>query len=284
MTTTISSPANPLVKRARSLTTRKGRAEAGAFLVEGLRPVLTALEHEAPVEVLLCCPDRLTSRVGQDAMAQAAGRGVAVAALTPAAFASLSGRDNPVGLAAIVRMEPRPLADLAVTADAVFVALDDVADPGNLGTVLRSLDAAGVTGLILSGDSTDPYHPTAVRASMGTLFTLPWAVADDLATVMAWALAQSVFTAATSAHADVGLWDAPFPRPLLVLMGSEREGLPAAIRASADLAVRIPMWGTVSSLNLAVATALVVYEARRQAEAPAVRPASRAGPGSAAAS
>ncbi len=281
---TISSPANSIVKRARSLGTRKGRAAAGAFLVEGLRPVLAALEARAPVERLLCCPDLLTSAVARAAVAAATARGVPAADLSPAAFAALSDRDNPAGLAAIVRIAPRALPDLSVVPDGVYVALDAVADPGNVGTVLRTLDAAGAAGLVLGAAGTDPYHPTAVRASMGALFAVPWAMAPDLTTVMFWARHHGLVTVATSAHARANFWDVRLPRPLLILMGAERTGLPPAVLSAADLAVTIPMWGRASSLNLAVATALVVYEARRQARPAAVTPASSAGPGCATAS
>ncbi len=273
MSAVITSATNPLVKRARRLRSRKGRLAEGAFLAEGLRVVLAAAESQAPLESVLFCPEQLASPAGRAAVEALAARGVPTFAFSSDAFCHLSGRDNPVGLAAIVRATVRPLAALPRVADGIYVALDGVADPGNLGTVLRTLDAAGAAGLALAGGGTDPFHPTAVKASLGALWTVPWAVADGLPEVVSWARGRGLTIVATSAQAAVDYWSATYPEPVLLLMGSEREGLPAEILAAADERVTIPQWGTVSSLNLAVATALVVYELRRRRPA---RPVGRA--------
>jgi TrmH family RNA methyltransferase len=262
----ITSPANPLVKSARRLRARPGRLAAGAFLAEGLRVVLTALEHGAPVEALFACPERLRSEAARSALAAAEDRGLPVYALSERAFAALSDRDNPAGLAARVRLRVPDLDALAVAGDGLYVALDEVADPGNLGTILRTLDAAGAAGLLLTG-GTDPFHPTAVRASMGSLWTVPWAAAPTLGAVLAWAASARLTTVATSARGGEDFWGADYPLPLLLLMGSERHGLPAPVAAAAGRRVTIPMAGSASSLNLAVATALLVFEVRRRGQA-----------------
>jgi len=260
---TAAGPGHHLVRRARRLRTRKARLEEGAFLAEGLRVVLTAIERSAPIEALLHCPDLLASTRARAAVADANARGVPCLAVTPAAFASLSTRDNPMGLAAVVRTTSPSLDDLSVEPTALYVALDDAADPGNVGTVLRTLDAAGANGLILAGPGTDPFHPTAVKASLGSLWTVPFALAPDMAAVLPWARARGLWTMATSAHAAASFWEVAYPRPLLLLLGSERRGLAGEVLAGAADRVTIPMWGSVSSLNLAVATALLVYQAQR---------------------
>ncbi len=258
----ITSPSNPQVKRIRRLKLRKHRRAEGAFFVEGPRGVLAALQAGAPVERVVHAPELLTSELARAAIAAAEQPVLAVSA---AVFRSLSERDNPTGIGAVVRIAERRLAELVVGPDSVFVALEGVADPGNLGTILRTMDAVKATGLVLVGsDTTDPYHPTAVKASLGALFTVPLARAtwDEL---WAWAAASQVATIATSARAEIAFWQAGAlgAPPLALLLGGEREGLDPAVMARADRRVTIPMAGGVSSLNLAVAAGLLLYEARR---------------------
>jgi TrmH family RNA methyltransferase len=255
---------SPLVKRARRLRSRSGRQVESACLVEGLRVVLTALERGAPVEALIVCPERLTSAPALAAVERAQSAGVAVYEVAPATLESLSERDNPSGLLAIVGATAPSLSALTPAAGDLYVALDEVADPGNLGTVLRTADALGVAGVLLAGSGTDPFHPTAIKASMGALWTVPWAQVPDLLAAIAWAQDEDLATVATTAHDAEALWSAELPARMLLLMGSERHGLPQAVLLDAAHRVGIPMRGSVSSLNLAVATALVVYEVRRR--------------------
>ena len=260
----ITSRANALVRRARRLRDARARREEGAFVAEGLRVVLSALESSAPVETLLVCPARLTSEVAWAAVEAATARGVPRVDLSPAAFAALSGRENPTGLAAIVGTARVALAGLRVPADGIFVALEGISDPGNLGAVLRTLDAAGAGGLVLVAPETDPYHPAAVRASLGAVFRVPIADGVALPALWEWAAGAGMEVVGSSARAAESFWTAPFARPLVLLVGSEREGLSAAARAGASRIVGIPMSGGATSLNLAVAVGLLVYEARRR--------------------
>jgi TrmH family RNA methyltransferase len=257
----ITSFSNPLVKRIKRLRQRKHRQEEGAFFVEGLRVVLTALERGAPVECLVFAPELLSSPAARAAVAAFAGP---IHELAPAVFGSISERDNPAGLGAIVQSGAVELDDLPIGQGSVLLALEEVSDPGNLGTILRTADAAGVRGIILAGTTTDPYHPTAVKASMGTLFTVPVSRVGTMAELLEWAGRRDLMTVATSAKAPTLYWQARYRRPLVLLMGSEREGLGPEVLEAADLAVTIPMRGAASSLNIAVATALLLYEIERQ--------------------
>ena len=262
MTDVISSAANPLVKRMRLLGDRKHRRREGAFVVEGIQPVWQAVEAGADVEVLVVAPDLLgTPAAGMVAAQEAAG--VRVARLTGELFARVSARDGPSGLAAIVRARVPWLASLPVTPGAVFVALHEVGNPGNLGTIIRTADAAGGSGVVLIGAAADPFDPVAVKASMGALFAVPVARAADPAEFFAWAAGSTVTVIATSAKARASFWEAGYPRPLALLLGAEGAGLPDGVLAAGDLQVRIPMTGTAESLNLAVAAGLLLYQARR---------------------
>jgi TrmH family RNA methyltransferase len=161
MTDLISSAANPVVKRMRLLGDRKHRRREGAFVVEGAQPVWQAVEAGADVEVLVVAPALLGSRTAEMVAGQEAA-GTRVARLTGELFARLSARDGPSGLAAIVRARVPGLASLPVTSDAVFVALHEVGNPGNLGTIIRTADAAGAAGVVLVGPAADPFDPAAV--------------------------------------------------------------------------------------------------------------------------
>jgi TrmH family RNA methyltransferase len=173
-------------------------------------------------------------------------------------------RDNPFGLGAIIKFNLTPLEELAVESRDIFVALIGVSEPGNLGTILRTIDACGASGLILVGQTVDPFHPTAVKASMGALFSVPISLMAESKTMLEWAKSQGVQSVATSARVSQSYWNLDYQLPALLLMGSERKGLPADLISEADMAVSIPMSGQASSLNLAVATGLMLYEIRRR--------------------
>lgn len=260
----ISSHANPLVKQIKKLRQKKHRQEEGLFFAEGLRVVLTALEQsEVNVSCVVYAPELLTSEVAVAMINQAAGRGVRCEAVTAEVFVGLSERDNPAGLGAIIQTHTRPLATLPIPPQAVFVALWEASDPGNVGTILRTMDAVQASGLILVGHSTEVSHPAALKASMGTAFTIPTATCTS-EQLEKWVTQHQLHLVATSAHAQANYWQASYPRPLLLLMGSEQHGLPADWLNRAQQTVVIPMHGQATSLNLAIATSLLLYEIRRQ--------------------
>jgi len=227
--------------------------------------VLAALEQNAPVEALVYAPNFLTSEVALDAIEGQRAAGIDVVALTTDVFQSLSGRDNAVGLGAIVKSRIETLERLSVANDDVFVAVEDISDPGNLGTIMRTVDGAGAAGLIVLGQSVDPFHPTAVKASMGAIFSVSLVETDSVSVLWSWARQHGMQTVATSAHAVQSFWDAPYHFPALLLLGSEGQGLAEDVQRKADLAVSIPMYGASSSLNLAVAAGLLLYELKRAA-------------------
>lgn len=259
----ITSAANPVVKRARALADRKHRRRQGAFLVEGLQPTWRAVESGWPIEHLLVADDLLTQPDARRMVADLEDRGVDVARLDARVFAALSQRDGPTGIAAIVRPREASLDDIALPPASIVVVLERCHNPGNLGTIVRTADAAGAAGVILLGDGADPWAPAAVKASMGSIFALPIAAAT-LAEVTSWAGARGVGLVALTGSASAELWSGTWPQPCGILLGNEGEGLSAEALAAADLAVRIPMSGTAESLNLAAAAAIALYEARRR--------------------
>jgi RNA methyltransferase, TrmH family len=259
----ISSAANPVVKRIRLLGDRRHRRREGAFVVEGIQPVWQAVEAGAAIEVLVMAPGLLGESAAAEMVAGQEQAGVRVARVTSDLFARISPRDGPSGLAAIIRARVPGLAGLEVAPDSVFAALHEIGNPGNLGTVIRTANAAGAAGVVLIGPATDPFDPAAVKASMGALFATPVARAETAAEFFAWAADRGVTVVATSAKAETSFWDAGYPRPLALLLGAEGAGLPPDVLAAGDLQVSIPMTGTAESLNLAVAAGLLLYQARK---------------------
>jgi TrmH family RNA methyltransferase len=269
--TVITSSSNPLIKRIKRLRKKKYRQQEGVFFAEGLSVVLAAVEHGANIDTIVFSRGLLTSKVAWDMLAERQAAGTRCVELSPQLFQAVSDRDNPVGLGAIIAAHWIEMERLEVAPDAVFVALVDVAEPGNLGTIVRTIDACGASGLILVGQTVDPFHPTAVKASMGTIFSVPVCHLGDPNALLLWATSKNLHKISTSARAKDSYKSKTYRFPALLMLGSEREGLPPDLLAAADVAVSIPMVGAVSSLNLAVATGVLLYELFDQRSQPDVR-------------
>lgn len=260
----ITSFSNPTVKRFKALAARKHRRREGEFTVEGLQPVWFAVRSEWTVDMLIVAPDLLHH---EDAwqMVDEAGRGdTAVVWVSRDVFTHLSDRDGPAGLAAIVRGSIGGLGAFAPAAGAPVVALHHVGNPGNIGTILRSADAAGAAGVVTVGASADPLAPTAVKASMGSLFAVPTAHTDSVDDLFTWAAAASRTVVAVTGNTNESLWGAPVPDDAVLLFGSEGDGLPTEIAERCALQLAIPMQGTAESLNLATAASITLFDLSRR--------------------
>ncbi len=254
----ITSRQNPKIKQARSLRTRKGRERTGLHLVEGLHHLGAAMQAQAPLEHLLYDPDELGSPFTQELLEAARARGLPCYPTATEIMASLSEKEGAAGLLGVARQRWTALETLSVQSHPWLVGLVAPQDPGNLGAVLRSLDAVGAHGLLLLDGGVDPFHPTAVRASMGALFRVPVCRAS-VNGFMAWAGAQGYHLYASSSRGTSAYRSMAYRFPAVLLMGSEREGLSPALLAQCDEVIRLPMAGLVSSLNLAVAAGVMLY-------------------------
>jgi len=260
----ITSSANPLVKRIRALDSRKIRKREGALFVEGVQPVWRAIQAGAEVDVLVVAPDLVADSFAQDLCDNQLESGTRVAYLSAELFCRISDRDGPTGIAAILRGKIGDLDSLEITAASLFIALHKVSNPGNLGTIIRSADAAGASVLILLGGCADPHAPAAVKASMGSLYSLPIVQDPSTDNFVDWASEHEVALAATSAHSATPYWDLNLDSPTVLLMGSEGAGLPAELLDRCDVALQIPMVGLASSLNLAAATSIILFDVLRR--------------------
>lgn len=277
----ITSLQNPRVKQLVKLRDRRPRDEAGVFLVEGYRQIRRALEKNVALTELYFSRDWFLGENEDALLAQAAAAGATLFELSKDAFAKVAYRERPDGLLAVAPQWHRKLDDLAVagrgeagrpepgsptpaTAKAPFLlVVEAIEKPGNLGTILRSADAAGCDAVIVCDPVTDIFNPNVVRASTGVLFSVPLVVAESRE-VHAWLKQNGIRTAATTPHTENLYTQTDLTGPLAVIMGSEQYGLSEFWMKESDVLVRIPMAGQADSLNVAMATIITLFEAVRQ--------------------
>ena len=264
MTEMITSSANPRIKRIRKLSDRKERTKEGIFLAEGLRIVIEAIQLEKEIETLIVAPELLRSQTGSENLNEfQSEHPERVMEVSADVFRSLSGKEGPQGIAALIRPVWIELDQVQPVGKDCWVALDKIADPGNLGTILRTADASGVKGVILLDQCTDPYDPRSLRGSMGAIFSLG-IVKTSFEQFQVWVKQRGISVIGSSDKADQDYHTLEYPSPLVLMMGSERQGLDDLHINLCNQVVRIPMTGRSDSLNLAVATGILLYEIYNQ--------------------
>ncbi|MGO4678831.1 TrmH family RNA methyltransferase [Microbacterium sp. 2MCAF23] len=245
---------------------RNHRSREHRFVVQGVRPISQAIEHGWTILTVIHDAQRTLSPWARDALQQAQE----TIAMSPALLAELADKDEgATEIIAVVAMPPDDLSRIPVPRDFLGMVFDRPTQPGNIGSILRSMDALGGHGLIVSGHAADPYDPKSVRASTGSLFATPVVRAASGGPVFDWvrdvrAQGTPLTLVATDEHGDVDVWDYDFAQPSLVLIGNETTGLARGWREAADVIVRVPMSGSASSLNASNAATLMLYEAARQ--------------------
>ena len=249
------------------LWNRNKRQRAGEFLVQGVRPITLAIEHGWTIRSIVFDADRSLSPWARDVLDRAGGERVAMA---PELLRELSGKEDDVPeVIAVVELPADDPARIPVGDDFLGVVFDRPTGPGNIGTMVRSVDAFGGAGLIVTGHAADPYDPKAVRASTGSLFAVPVVRLASHRDVLAWAEGQRVAgrpitIVGTDEHGDADIDDLDLTGPTLLVIGNETAGLSAGWRDSCDVMARIPIGGAASSLNAASAATVTLYEAARQ--------------------
>jgi len=250
------------------LSNRNKRLRAGEFLVQGVRPITLAVDHGWPVRVLIHDSARPLSRWAQELLQrQPLTERVAMA---PELLAELGEKDEAAPeVVAVLEMPADDLDRIKVGPDFLGVVFDRPTGPGNIGSIIRSADAFGADGLIVTGHAADVYDPKSVRASTGSLFALPAVRVPSQREVMEWvakqrALGVPIVVVGTDEHGEADVYDFDLARPTLLLIGNETSGLSTAWKELADHLVRIPMTGSASSLNAANAATALLYEVSRQ--------------------
>ena len=259
----ITSLSNPRILHARKLYDLKYRRQENAFIAEGLKAIGQAFDSKAEIRTLIFNPDQLSSDFGQSLVDRASQAGIQVIEVPAYILESLARKDKPQGILAVGSQRWSVFDSEAATGQGIWVALESVQNPGNLGTIIRTCDAAGAKGLILLDESTDPYDPAAIKASMGSIFAVPH-FKTGVDGLRHWLGLSKPVVIGTSDKAQTDYSQYEYPGHLLFLMGSERQGLSGRYLDICEQTLAIPMQGSADSLNLAVATALVVYQAYNQ--------------------
>jgi TrmH family RNA methyltransferase len=263
----IVSPANQVFKSLKSLAEKKGRRETGLFLAEGLRVCTEALANGHVPRYLIFAADAEAHPLTQALIAATEAQGRMAIRSTRELLHRLTGKDNPGAVAAAYAMPDTGLAQIDRHSARVWVAAENLRDPGNLGTILRSCDATGAGGVILIDQCCDPFSLEAVRASMGALFTrhVAQASAEDF---YAWLGSDGSLVGASLEPGSLDYRAHRFTAPTFLYMGNEQAGLSATATARCDSLIKLPMKGTADSLNVAVATGVLLYAALAQFEPP----------------
>ncbi|MBP5511067.1 MAG: RNA methyltransferase [Kiritimatiellae bacterium] len=262
--TDITSLANPKVKHCVKLRQRSHRDEFGQMLIEGYRECRRALDHRYRPQMLFFCEELYLKHENEPVLvAECEKLGAECFACSAKVFEKLAYRERPDGLL-MVGPQPRlSLADLKLPSNALVLVAESIEKPGNLGTMLRSADAAGVAAVIVCDRCTDIYNPNVVRASTGTLFAIPVVEAGS-GEALAFLRERGFSLLAATPHAEKLHFEVDLTRPVAIAVGTEQYGLSAKWMEAADLRVRIPMLGIADSLNVAAATTILLAEAVRQ--------------------
>lgn len=259
----VTSLANPIIKDIKALSNKKDRDETKSFMAEGLKLVIDALELGFEIKTLVYAKNVKDKPQVVQVAAKTVARGGLVLEVSEKVLSSITRRDNPQMVVGIFTQRWANLRDLKPKTGETYVALDRVRDPGNLGTIIRTADAAGASGVILVGESTDPFSMETVRATMGSVFAVPL-VKTSPADFLAWKKTAGVSVVATHLAGAVDYRTVEYRRkPVVLLMGNEQSGLPDELAREADALARIPQAGRADSLNLAIATGIMLFEVRR---------------------
>lgn len=258
----IESHANPRIKAIKSLGQTKRRRESGLFIAEGLKLVTDALDRGWTLRTFVHRAEALSQQAIASAAARARARGADILSVPGDILAKVTRRDNPQTVIGVLDQRLAAAGKVQPAGAAVWVALEGVRDPGNLGTIIRTVDGVGADGVILVGSTVDPFSIDTVRATMGSIFSVPIArmkMSEFSELASKWP--GLVVGTHLGAESDYRGFD--YQRPTLLVMGNEQSGLTPEAAALCQGMVRIPMAGAADSLNLAVATALMLYEIRR---------------------
>ena len=259
----LTSNQNPKIKLVAKLRDRKTRDQTALFLIEGYRELLRATEGKQKIETLFICPSLFLGSNEEKLIQTIVGSGAQVFETSKSVFETLSYRDRPDGLLAIAPQNHLGFQNLKTSKTPFYIVAEAIEKPGNLGTILRSADGVGCDGVIVCDKCTDIYNPNVVRASVGTLFTLPVIQASSRETID-FLRQKGIMIVAATPEAPLRYTDADLKKPIAIVVGTEQLGLSSLWKEASDCKVSIPMHGCADSLNVAVATTLLLYEALRQ--------------------
>jgi TrmH family RNA methyltransferase len=259
----ITSTSNPRIRSITRLGRKSERISSGLTPVEGTREISRALEADVEFVEAYFCRDIAGSMESARLLKRLAASGARMTEVSSHVFGKIAYRENSGGIVAIAARRDHPLDDLPSGGNPLLLVVDHLEKPGNLGAIFRSADGAGATGVIVSDPTAEISNPNVIRASLGTVFTVPKAV-GPAAEVIPWLKTKGIAIVATTPDADTDWSEVDLASPSAIVLGSEDMGLGDEWLKAADIRVKIPMRGIADSLNVSATAAILLYEALRQ--------------------
>ncbi|HOM01667.1 MAG TPA: 23S rRNA (guanosine(2251)-2'-O)-methyltransferase RlmB [Acetivibrio sp.] len=259
----ISSVQNPVIKEIKSLKQKKYREEKNMFFIEGIRFMEEALKEEVQIHKILVSDKLGDTNSGREILDKVNSGGYSVFALPHKLFTEISDTQNPQGILAVLGIKNYSIEDVW-DAKNFFIVLDSIQDPGNMGTIIRTADAVGATGVIVSKGCVDVYNPKVLRSTMGSIFHVPICLSEDIIETMESMKKRGVTICASHLEGNCDYFDLEYNKNIAIVIGNEANGISENIKNYADILVRIPMPGRAESLNASVAAGILMYEILRK--------------------
>lgn len=259
----ITSSSNPTIKEIKSLYRRKERWEKKSFLVEGIKIVEECIENNYPLSNIIFSEGLYTIRGGESLWEKIKDCGQLIK-VSDKLYKEISDTENPQGVMAIARFKPNYIEEIDHIENPFLLLLDQVQDPGNMGTIIRTADAFGINGIIITEGCVDVYNPKVVRATMGSIFRVPTYHHSHGVEIIEKLKKKNISIFSTSLEGDKFIQNVNFNQPSLLIIGNESKGVSQYLEVLADSLIKIPMVGEAESLNAAIASSIIMYEALRQ--------------------
>lgn len=260
----ISSPENSIVKHVRQLTKRKIREQYQEYIIEGVRIIKDALANEKSMKKVLFCDELYETAGGEELLEELGQRDMLLYKIPVQLFRELSDTQNPQGIMAVVAMDSYSIEDFLGKDKGFYIILDRIQDPGNMGTIIRTADAADVDAIFITKGSVDLYNSKTIRATMGSIFHVPILTTGTTSETIAILKEENIKVITTSLDGDKYHFEVDFSESCAIIVGNEANGVQEEDINVSDVLIKIPMPGKAESLNASVAASIVMYEVVRQ--------------------
>ncbi|HHW31903.1 MAG TPA: RNA methyltransferase [Clostridiaceae bacterium] len=257
----ITSSQNPLVREAKALKNRKYRDEKGLFLIEGEKLLKEAVQEKAEIIKVFLSEEYIKEKSYDLFSSELLKHDTII--LSDRLFKEISDTETPQGIIAVVKQSKHTLSDIMANNRNIII-LEEIQDPGNMGTIIRTADAAGFSGVITTKGCVDVYSPKVIRSTMGSIFRIPVCTGAGISEIISRLKAEGIKVYASHLEGKASLYDIDLRSDMAIIIGNESRGLSKEASASADALVQIPMLGGAESLNASVAAAILMYECVRQ--------------------
>jgi len=260
----ITSTSNPIIKELKSLHKKKYRYQYKKYFLEGIRSVEECIKYNSKIEYIIYSESLLGLNGGAKLYEDILKLNITIIKTTDQILKSVSDTDNPQGIIAVVNFKESKLEELVSNDKSLFIILDSIQDPGNMGTIIRTCDAFNVDGVIISEGSVDLYNPKTIRSTMGSIFHIPIVFSENILDTVKYLKSNEITIMSTALEDSTDIHNVDLNRPVAIIIGNEANGVRNELLSVSNANIKIPMPGKAESLNAAIASSIVIYEANRQ--------------------